>query len=143
MPNKQHKDLQGSDLHTLTAVPAEGIWSDYSASSTIVGWASFTTKSIYTKKIGTTVFVKAILTGVSNSTSVTFTVPYTSAALPAVSFQFVSTGNADNSGTLTAPSYGYLPYNSAIVTITKNYAGDAWTAGNNKDVYCNFWYEAA
>lgn len=51
-------------------------WTDYSASSTIIGWSSFITKSIYYKKIGGTVFVNYFLYGTSNSGTSSFTLPF-------------------------------------------------------------------
>ena len=40
-------------------------WTDYSATSTIVGWSSYTTKSIFYKKIGKLVFVQFVISGVA------------------------------------------------------------------------------
>lgn len=50
-------------------------WVDYSATSTIVGWSSFTTKIIRYRIIGKQIFVQFQLDGTSNSTSLTFTLP--------------------------------------------------------------------
>jgi hypothetical protein len=56
----------------------ETSWTDYSASSTIVGWqVSGRVAAIYTKKIGKTVFVHFRITGTSDSTGMSFTLPYT------------------------------------------------------------------
>jgi len=45
--------VEGESAFAFSDKPAgEGVWTDYSATSTIVGWSSFTTKEIYTKKIG-------------------------------------------------------------------------------------------
>ena len=51
-------------------------WVDYSATSTIVGWSSFTTKSLRYRIIGKQLFFQALINGTSNSTSVTFTLPF-------------------------------------------------------------------
>jgi hypothetical protein len=55
-------------------------WVDYSATSTIVGWSSFTAKKIRYRVVGKLVFVTAQLTGTSNSTTTSFTLPFTSSS---------------------------------------------------------------
>jgi len=53
-------------------------WVDYSATSTIVGWSSFTPgyKTIRYRVIGKQVFVYFDFSGTSNSTTTTFTLPF-------------------------------------------------------------------
>jgi len=53
--------------------------SNYYSSSTVVGFSSLSQTDIYTKRIGKTAFVTFGLYGTSNSTSFTFTLPWTSA----------------------------------------------------------------
>jgi len=50
-------------------------WVDYSATSTIVGWSSFTTKIIKYRVLGKQVFVYCVINGTSNSTTTSFTLP--------------------------------------------------------------------
>lgn len=50
-------------------------WIDYSETSTIEGWSSFTTKTIRYRIIGKQMFFEVFLLGTSNSTSATFTLP--------------------------------------------------------------------
>ena len=54
-------------------------WIDYSATSTIVGWSSFTSKQILYKVIDNnkTLLLNFLIAGVSNSTQTTFTLPFT------------------------------------------------------------------
>jgi len=94
--------VEGSSAFAFADKPAgEGVWANYSAVSTIVGWSSFTTKLIYTKKIGKTVFVSFFLHGVSNATTISFTLPYKSSNTLGID---VSAGvGMNNSSVLTSP----------------------------------------
>ena len=61
-------------MDMVTAVP----WTDYSATSVITGWASYTTKEIkYKKIVGGLVFVKFRIAGESDTTNANFTLPFT------------------------------------------------------------------
>ena len=124
-------------LHLSTDVYTNA-WADYSASSTIVGWTSISSKSIYTKKVGKTVFVQFSIGGTSNSTSTTFTLPYTKSSDISQIFMFLATDNSQSS----IVAYGAVGSNSATVTLNKDTAGDAWTASGTKSIYGQFWYQA-
>jgi hypothetical protein len=50
-------------------------WTDYSSSSTVVGWSSFTRKTILCNVIGKLLIVQYSLIGTSNATTVSFTLP--------------------------------------------------------------------
>ncbi len=50
-------------------------WTDYSSSTTVTGFSSTVTKEVYYKKIGNLVFVHFCITGTSNATSLSFTLP--------------------------------------------------------------------
>ena len=52
-------------------------WVDYSATSTVVGWSSFTTKIIKYRVIGKQVFYIVNIVGTSNSTTASFTLAHT------------------------------------------------------------------
>ena len=57
----------------------QNTWVDYSATSTIVGWSSFTVKNIRYYVVGKIVTVFYQLNGTSNSTTTTFTLPFANA----------------------------------------------------------------
>lgn len=115
---------------------------DYGATSTVVGWSSFTSKQIsYTIILSKFVLVIFYIRGTSNSTSVTFTLPFT-AKSGFSPYQFFVRGR-DNSVNLTAPSYGSLPASSNVVTIAKDMADALWTATGDKWVLGQFIYERA
>lgn len=127
---------QGGTGVSVTA--GEGVWADYFASSTIVGWTT-PTGTIYTKKIGKTVFVSYSLSGTSNSVDTTFTVPYTisNTVTPyAVGYA------VDNTG---AASHGLIEMvkNAAVIYLDPTMVGGAdWTAGGTKTAVGQFWYES-
>ena len=114
-------------------------WQDYFASATIVGW---TTPSgvIFYKTIGNLVFVSFYLTGTSNATTISFTLPYTNAANDEV-LAGILFGNDSGTG-LTAPGVVNLGSSSAIVICYKGMGLTAWTNSGTKTVYGNIWYQA-
>lgn len=114
----------------------ETAWTDYSATSTIVGWSSYTTKNIYYKDIGKTRFVTYVLAGTSNSTSTTFTVP--SASSNTVDTVFAS--RAMDNSVEGATGLGALLPNSSTVNCYRS-ALAAWTASGTKVVAGQFTYQ--
>jgi len=117
-------------------------WTDYSATSTVVGWSDFTAKIIYTKKIGKVVFVKFILSGTSNATGISFTLPYACEAV-AGNVSVPMGYGIDNTEALTTPGRLSIVANTATVNCYKDMAGAAWTNSGNKYVGGSFWYESA
>jgi hypothetical protein len=111
-------------------------WTDYSSTSTVVGWASFTTKSIYYKKVGKLVFLSVYLNGESNSALATITVPNG----PSVQADF-SIFAADG-GVYTAGG-GAGNVSSSTAYFYKDMAFTAFTASGNKIVRGQCWWEAA
>ncbi len=116
-------------------------WTDYSATSTIVGWVSFGTKSIYYKKIGKLVFVCFTIIGTSNATSISFTLPYTSANT-IVTFGGAMRIATNNDVGITGASCVRLLSNSATVNCYTDMYEAAWTNSGNKVVSGSFWYES-
>jgi hypothetical protein len=115
-------------------------WTDYSASSTITGWSSFTNKEIYYKKIGKLVFVAFQLDGTSNSTSAIFSLPYSATSSgPALRFPVQS----QNNGGVFVFGMGLLDPGSNAVDLRKDPDGGSYTASGTKSVRGQFWYEAA
>lgn len=117
----------------------DGTWTNYGASSTVVGWSSFVSKNIYVKKIGTTVFVQYYIEGTSNSTSITFTLPYTQQSI--VDLPLTAPCSATNSGTLAAyPGHIILPTGSSTVTAYLGYDLGTWTNSGTKIINGEFFY---
>jgi hypothetical protein len=115
-------------------------WTNYFSTSTVVGWGSYIgTNFIYTKKIGSTVFVNFYIYGNSNSAEVTFTLPYTNHAVSEVNAQCGY--SADASGAATGV-YVLRP-SEAKVTCYKGSTLASWTASGTKLVTGQFFYEVA
>ena len=127
-----------SDASILEYVDGETPWADYSVTSTIVGWSSFTTKSIYYKKIGKTVFVTFYLVGTSNNTGVSFTLPF--AASNTVETEAI--GRASDNGGGAVAALVFVPVGTDIAYMCANTSGSGgtWTASGAKGAYGQFWY---
>ena len=123
----------GLDIYT-------NAWADYSATSTIVGWTSFTTKNIYAKKIGKTVIVLFYIGGTSNATSATFTLPYAieSASAPILNPLIKA---QDNTGTVVV---GIATGSSSTITTYKDLASGStsWTNSGTKTIAGQFFYQS-
>lgn len=115
------------------------IMGNYAATSTITGWTTPTAK-IWFEKMDDIVHVEFEITGTSNATTVSFTLPFTSAGNWAVN----ATGlGHDNGADLTDPIYISLATSSAICNVFKTFSAGAWTNANAKKVYGQFFYQAA
>jgi hypothetical protein len=111
-------------------------WSDYSASSTIVGWSSFTTKIITVGRLGKRVYVNYYLAGPSNSATSSFTLAYPSMGTWNIPGQMSS----DNGGS-NVPSMA-LTNNSYTVILYKDMNAGAWTSSGTKIASGQFWYQS-
>ncbi len=113
---------------------------DYSATSTVVGWASFTTKKIFYKKVGKLVFVWYDLEGTSNATTLTFTLPVATSAVLDVYF---SPGYAvDNAASVNTAQGRVLVGAPSSAAFYKDFADGAWTNTSTKRIAGQFVYEA-
>lgn len=102
---------------------------DYSGTSTIVGWTSFTTKLLQTFVYGKYIYVYFNLIGTSNSTSTSFTVQSN------VLNSFSATGvrTRDNSGTFTTGMFT-TSASSNVITFAPTATAGSWTASNTKAI---------
>ena len=119
-------------MDMVTSIP----WTDYSGTSTIVGWTSYTQKIIEYKKIGKLVFVNFWLAGESDNVATTFTVPFNEGH----SQNPVNTCLTEDDGTR---AIGFVTVNTALAAIYPTAATGAWTNTGDKEIYGQFWYEAA
>lgn len=114
----------------------QGDFLDYSTVSTIVGWTSFTTKRLSYFLTGRKLDIQWYISGTSNATGVTFTVPYTSTSVgvPGGPGNGSAGISVDNGALLTSPSSVSIGDASAIVTIAISYSGSAsgWTNSGTK-----------
>ena len=133
--------LQNGDNQSVINTP----WIDFSEQSTIVGWSSFTNKSIRYKQIGNIVYVSVRLQGTSNATSLSFTLPIPTKSIgtePLIAIPYAYTADNGNPfmGYITIPSLNSNIFVasrfSAISTTTATY-----TASGTKALFCQFFYE--
>jgi hypothetical protein len=113
-------------------------WIDYSATSTIVGWSSFTTKSIIYRIIGKQVFVNFSITGNSNSTVATFTIPAINSSV--FSCQNLNVQITDNGAISLNPGRVLSNLSSNIVSCQKDRLGSSFTASGVKTTIGQFFY---
>lgn len=106
-------------------------WVDYSATSTIVGWSSFTTKVLKYRVIGKQIFFIVEFDGTSNSTSATFTMPSNTIN------SILTYGWSKNNGVANPQSLIYTAANSNIITCY-NGNSSTWTASGSKGFQCQF-----
>ena len=112
-------------------------WTDYSSTSTIVGWSSTTVKIIRYRIIGKQLFFQAYISGTSNSVNTTFTLPNSATNI-------ASTGciRTTNNGTAV---FGLFEISSGSSTVNcyTNVSGAAWTASGTKTIFITSFIEIA
>jgi hypothetical protein len=122
-------------LDIVTAIP----WTDYSATSTITGWSSYTYKLIYYKKITDLIFVQFYIRGTSDSTSTNFSLPFAqnNDLIVNVWARIKDNGGAWSTGFAEVSPAGSTCY------VYPTAAGGSWTASGEKGVLGQFWYETS
>lgn len=115
-------------------------WIDYSATSTVVGWSSFTAKLIKYRIVGKQMFVNFTIQGTSNSATTTFTLPNNS-VFGNSTIAFALT--VDNGVTQSPSGRFSVASNSNTVTIVKDTIGNSFTASGTKQVFGQFFIEIA
>lgn len=113
------------------------VWNDWAGSSTIIGWSSFTTKNILYKRIGKLVIISFFLTGPSNATGASFTLPFTANAAYGLTIPIAA---QDNGVVVTSP-VAYLG-NTTTCSLYKDITGTTWTASGTKDIRGQFFYQS-
>lgn len=133
-----HTNAAGGGQITTAALSDYTTWTDYSSTSTVVGWSSFSNKQIAYSVIGNTVFVRFFIGGTSNSTSATFTLPFATTTLITTGVNSL-TYASDNGG---AAGVGIMDTPSGTATFVgyKNVAENAWTASGIKVIIGQFFY---
>jgi len=126
----------GGDVYTEA-------WQSYA--TTEGGWSSVTQSYVKYKRIGKLVFVTFYISGTSNSTSTTFTVPYNAASISGLYGNFGGCLDyAVNNGVgLTGACRILLQKGGSTVSVYTNMYNGSWTNANTKTIQGSFWYEAA
>lgn len=116
-------------------------WTDYSNTSTIVGFDSYANKYIKYKEIGKTCFVKFWIeagTSAAQSNAVYFTLPTTSANDFQTDFRILA-----GSGSVYGIGRGLLAANNSTVNLYPGVAGGSWAGSGTggRFVGGEFWFE--
>ena len=121
---------------------ADTTWVDYSATSTITGWTSFVNKILRYKVVGKQVFVSYLISGTSNSTSTSFTLPFTS-----VSAQYNEAPNRSFNNGVAYHGFGIISASSSTMSFsywtTATANTSTWTASGTKWISGQIFYEIA
>lgn len=118
---------------------SSSMWIDYSTTSTIIGWSSFTTKYLNYTIIGKVMYVHFDLQGTSNSTTSSFTLPINSVAF----LDVASMRAGDNGVFLSTPGLIEMGSGSSTVTLYTAPSGATWTASGTKSCFGEFFYRIA
>jgi hypothetical protein len=108
-------------------------WTSFAGSSTIVGWTTPNVTFLQYTRTGKVLTIRGRITGTSNSTSTTITIPYTLASLGTGQgdFSLLFTNNSISSATA-----GVLvgTDNSNVVSFFRDGTFSGWTIGNTKSI---------
>lgn len=122
-----------------------GVWTDYSASTVLTGWAASPTPSVSVKykRVGDLVFVAFWIEGVSSLNTAQFTVPLIS---DIYQYSFTCLGMNNNTDIVGGAS-GAINFSSNTKVDLAPSQGygfplTAWTASGAKRVRGQFWYKA-
>jgi len=113
-------------------------WIDYSATSTIVGWSSFTSKVLKYRIVGKQVFFIFQIDGISNSTTTTFTLPIS--AITYVANLINSTDNGSSAIGVAVVNASNTASFSKFIAIN---SGGTFTASGTKNIRGQFFIEIA
>ena len=113
----------------------ENAWIDYSATSTIVGWSSFTIKEIWILIVGDILFCQFLLNGTSNSTTTSFTINNNN---PNATLINVNTYAVNNGATQLGPGRIAILSGSNVVTLSRLADSTAYGAIGNKQAIGQF-----
>ena len=122
-------------------------WTDYQSTSTKTGWSSLSTPIISYRRIGTLIYVNFYLSGTSNSTSTSFTLPYANKNQTG-NYVIPNFGECQNNGSQllhgggSGNIEGYLSAGASTVILRLGKSTTGWTASGNKRVTGFFIYEA-
>jgi len=122
-------------LATLVAKKQDtAAWVDYSATSTITGWSSYTTKLIQYQVVGKTMKVMVQIEGTGTGTSVSFTLPNSATAWGTQYFILHTRNNTTQSASVAT-----VAANGSTVTVSNSASTtSSWTNGVGRDVQGQF-----
>jgi len=126
-----HGALTGLDS---TAFLQTSAWTSWSP--TLAGWSSTTSVDCKYYKLGTIMFFTALISGTSNSSSTSFTLPETN-----VGSEYTGAMGrcVDNGNALTTAGRFSIGQNSNVCNAYTNMASGAWTASGAKRISVYGW----
>lgn len=134
------KLVSKSVADTLTALGV-GAWTDYSATSTVTGWAAGKMVSIWYKVVEKIVFVMFTISGISNDSVASFTVP--TAASVGVTSIYGALGESKDNGVYTVDGKFQLSSGTSLVSCFKDHDYGSFTSSGTKTVAGFFFYPIA
>jgi hypothetical protein len=114
-------------------------WTDYSATSTIVGFSTYDVKKIFYKKSGKLVYCWFNIQGNSGSTITGFTLPYTTNSSHDSHIPIAAMNNSVTISTGTV----YLAGSTGTFDCYTTFGGALWLSINYKGITGQFFYETA
>jgi len=122
-------------LATLVAKKQDtAAWVDYSATSTITGWSSYTTKLIKYQVVGNIMRVMVQIEGTGTGTAVSFTLPNSATAWGTQYFILHTRNNTTQSASVAT-----VAANGSTVTVSNSASTtSSWTNGVGRDVQGQF-----
>lgn len=126
------------DSSTGDAIPYGDFFSEdwQSWSPTRTGWTSYTFSETLYKRIGNLVFVEFYISGTSNSTSTSITVPYASHS----NGSYIIPQRVQNAGSWTI-GYLDLAWNTSTVNFYTSMSSGGWTDSGTKTIRGSFFYQ--
>lgn len=133
-------DMNSSAISNATTIQSSGdiyttAFTDYTSSSTIVGWSGTPSGKVQYKLIGKLCFVKVYINGTSNSTEVYFTLPVVPNVIGAGAYEVIGSifGVDDNVGGVVSVYYESAHfrccYGTTLVPTTWTNTGDKAIGG--------------
>lgn len=116
-----------------------GVWTDYSATSTVVGWSAFVDKKIFYKITDEIVHVVFYIDGTSNSINTSFTLP--ESVITDITWGGVIVRCRDNSAYIATP--GLVLIDTNIATCYLDGALTVWTNSGTKTIQGQFFFKIA
>lgn len=129
--------LANGVLNVPNYATSGGTWVDYSATSTIVGWSSFTNKQIKYLISGKQLIVQVYLAGTSNSATTSFTLPNN-----CVNILSIVANYGINNGVTANQTFFQSAVNSNVISCLQS-GTSTWTATGTKIVIGQFFIEIA
>jgi len=125
--------LTSTDWTTFNGKLDTNTWVDYSTTSTIIGWTTFTQKTIRYLVVGKMLTVQYFISGTSNSTTTSFTIPQTSANITGMIW---SNNNQSQNNAISYMGYANIPNSSSTISFGYYPTGasitSTWTASGTK-----------